>query len=202
MNYWLDLFTGTTWDEFRQHGATVTGFRPRMRNYMRAVRPGDILLCYLTGVMRWVGALEVLGESDDTTRIWKGAEFPVRFRVKPLIALDAEYGLPMSELEGRVDFYASSEHAGKFKGFVRRSPNKFKRPADGELILQLLRELERNPVERDVDEGKLYPKRLYEARRKKGRGTIATVVSVPDAAENDEDDVSTGEETSALLLAT
>jgi hypothetical protein len=27
MNYWLDLFTGTTWDEFRGAGACVTGFR-------------------------------------------------------------------------------------------------------------------------------------------------------------------------------
>jgi len=25
MNYWLDLFTGTTWEEFGKSGATVTG---------------------------------------------------------------------------------------------------------------------------------------------------------------------------------
>src|SRR5262245_22231374 len=27
MNYWLDLFTGTTWREFQAAGSTVTGFR-------------------------------------------------------------------------------------------------------------------------------------------------------------------------------
>jgi hypothetical protein len=26
MNYWLDLFTGTTWQEFRKAGATISGF--------------------------------------------------------------------------------------------------------------------------------------------------------------------------------
>ena len=45
MNYWLDLFTGTTWDEFQKAGSAVSGFRPRMRNAAMTVKPGDILLC-------------------------------------------------------------------------------------------------------------------------------------------------------------
>ena len=69
MNYWLDLFTGTTWDEFRAYGAKVAGFRSRHHRYMGILKRGDIFLCYITGVMRWVGALEVLGPSDDKTRI-------------------------------------------------------------------------------------------------------------------------------------
>ncbi len=63
MNYWLDLFTGTTWREFRDSGATISGFSNRMRNNVDRLAPGDVLLCYLTGVMRWVGALEVVGPS-------------------------------------------------------------------------------------------------------------------------------------------
>ncbi len=31
MNYWLDLFTGTTWQEFRKAGANISGFREGMR---------------------------------------------------------------------------------------------------------------------------------------------------------------------------
>jgi hypothetical protein len=27
MNFWLDLFTSTTWDEFKQGGARLSGFR-------------------------------------------------------------------------------------------------------------------------------------------------------------------------------
>jgi len=59
MKYWLDLFTGTTWQEFQNAGSRVSGFRQRMRNIASKIQPGDILLAYLTGVMRWVGALEV-----------------------------------------------------------------------------------------------------------------------------------------------
>ncbi|BET68222.1 hypothetical protein ASA1KI_31400 [Opitutales bacterium ASA1] len=50
INYWLDLFTGTTWGEFRKSGSTISGFRKRMRNAASKVRPGDILLCYLTAI--------------------------------------------------------------------------------------------------------------------------------------------------------
>ena len=87
MNYWLDLFTGTTWDEFRKYGAKVSGFRHRMRGCVDTVKPGDIFLCYLTKVMLWVGALEVIGLSDDKTRIWGHDEYPVRFSVRPILEL-------------------------------------------------------------------------------------------------------------------
>ena len=66
MSYWLDLFTGTTWREFREAGANVSGFRPRQLRTAKRMQPGDIFLCYLTGVMRWVGALEITGRSADT----------------------------------------------------------------------------------------------------------------------------------------
>lgn len=68
MTYWLNLFTGTTWKEFVDAGASVSGFSPKKQTVINRIKPGDILLCYLTGVMRWVGALEVLGPSDDKSR--------------------------------------------------------------------------------------------------------------------------------------
>jgi hypothetical protein len=58
MNYWFDAFTGRTWDEFRKAGASVSGFNKRFRRQVSKVQPGDVLLCYITGVMRWVGVLE------------------------------------------------------------------------------------------------------------------------------------------------
>lgn len=183
MNYWLDLFTGTTWDEFRNYGAKVTGFRYRLRRSVDRVKKGDIFICYLTKVMRWVGVLEVIGPSKDKSRIWEHDEYPVRFDVKPIIMLDAEYGIPMDQLEGKVDFYVNARHAGKFKGFLRMSPNLFKKPEDGKLILDLIREAERNPIKREVDKQKLYPKRLYGAKRKKGKRTVSAVVSIPESEE-------------------
>ena len=72
MKYWLDLFTGTTWQEFRAAGAGVSGFSAKRRNLAQSVEKNDILLCYLTGVMRWVGALEVQGRSTDTRAYLEG----------------------------------------------------------------------------------------------------------------------------------
>lgn len=77
MNYWLDLFTGTTWRQFLEAGGTISGFRPRQRKLAGRMQPGDVMLCYLTGVMRWVGALEVIGPSNDSRPIWTD-DFPVR----------------------------------------------------------------------------------------------------------------------------
>jgi hypothetical protein len=57
MNYWPDLFTGTTWDEFRQAGTRVSGFRATTRGVAQLVKPGDIpCSATLSGVMRWVSA--------------------------------------------------------------------------------------------------------------------------------------------------
>lgn len=187
MNYWLDLFTGTTWDEFRKAGANISGFRERMRSNARRVKPGDVFLCYLTGVMHWVGALEVIGPTTDTSPIWALDAFPVRFSVKPLVMLDAEYGVPMDRFEGRLDFYGGIEHRGGFKGFLRMSPNLFKRTADGALILEAVRDAERNPVATSIDPRKLARKPNYfKVEFRKGKVAVPTVVSVP---EQDDDDV-------------
>ena len=91
-----------------------------MRNAAARVQPGDRFLCYLTGVMRWVGALEVIRATDDQSKIWADEHFPVRFEVKPLIQLDPEHGVPMAELEGKVAFYSSPRDRGKF---TRLRPN-------------------------------------------------------------------------------
>jgi hypothetical protein len=180
MSYWLDLFTGTTWDEFQKAGANVSGFRTRMRNAATNVKPGDVLLCYLTGVMRWVGALEVVGLSKDDRPIWKDIDFPVRFDVKPLVVLQPENGIPMSELEGKVDFYRSPKDRGKFRGFIRMSPNRFGLEKDGALVLELLRQAQSSPIVRPVDPKKLaYRPKLFKAQQRKGKRTVSVVVSIP-----------------------
>ncbi len=184
MNYWLNLFTGTTWDESREAGATISGFRYRMRNTVAKLQPGDILLCYMTGVMRWIGALEVVGPTDDDSPIWSVADFPARVAVKPLIILEAEYGVPMDQLAGRVCFYESEADAGKFKGFVRRSPN-LMTPADGELVLEMLRQAEANPIERKVDEKKRQRKPLLKAEKRHGEKAVETLVTVPEGDDSD-----------------
>jgi hypothetical protein len=184
MVYWLDLFTGTTWEEFRKAGANVSGFRYRRRSMVERIKPGDIFLCYLTGVMRWVGALEVIGRSKDTSHIWKDDEFPVRLDVRPMIMLDPEKGLPMDQLKGKVSFFSGPKDAGKFKGFVRGSPALFEHQEDGDLIIDLLKEAEHKPIIRPVDQRKLLRKPLYRTKSKVGDKKTEVLVSIPDPEES------------------
>ncbi len=183
MTYWLDLFTGQTWQEFRDHGASVSGFRKRMHNAVERMKPGDILLCYLTGVMRWVGSLEVQGRSKDKSEIWEFDAFPERLKVKPLIILPPEHGVPMQQLEGNVAFYRSAKDRPGYNGFLRMSPNRFKLEADAELIMKMLRDAQDRPEKRPVDPKKLARKPFYKAESKRGKETITTVVTVPDPDE-------------------
>jgi hypothetical protein len=58
--YWLDLFTGATWQEFLDAGGYISGFRERRWRTVQHMKPGDDLLGYLTGVSRWIGVREVV----------------------------------------------------------------------------------------------------------------------------------------------
>ncbi len=186
--YWLDLFTGTTWEEFLKAGGTVSGFRHRMRKTVEKIQPNDILLCYLTGVQRWVGALRVIGPSNDQSGIWSFAEFPARLAVEIIVKLSPEQGIPMADLEGKVAFYKGPKDAGKFKAFLRGSPRLFQSSQDGQLIMNLLRETEKNPVKRPVDPRKLARKPLFVTQERRGQKTIVTKVSIPDSEEDTNED--------------
>ena len=59
-SYWLDLFTGATWDEFKKAGSNISGFRKSRWKSVQKIKPGDYLLCYLTGVSRFIGILELI----------------------------------------------------------------------------------------------------------------------------------------------
>ena len=198
MDYWLDLWTGTTWDQFRAAGASLSGFRQKSHVSVGRIKPGDVLLCYMTGVMRWVGALEVLGHSDDQGDVWC-IDFPCRLAVSPIIMLDPEQGVPMEALEGKVAFYRGAEDRSKYRGFIRGSPRLFKQPGDGELILRLLKEATQTPVSRPVDPRKLARKPFFTTKRKTGGKSVETVVSVPDRDEAEEVEPKAGppEETGA-----
>ena len=68
-----------------------------------------------------------------------------------MVLLEPETGVPLEHLEGKLDFYQGPQDRGGFRGFLRMSPNLFRRQTDGELIFESLRQAEVNPVERAVD---------------------------------------------------
>jgi len=68
MTYWLDLFTGKTWQEFLDARGAVSGFREGRWKAVQRMQPGDRLLCYLTGISRFVGVLEVTSDAFRDTK--------------------------------------------------------------------------------------------------------------------------------------
>lgn len=62
-SYYLDLFSPRTFETFTnvgmESGGYVTGFRKSQENAASRVVAGNKLLCYLTGLHRWCGILEV-----------------------------------------------------------------------------------------------------------------------------------------------
>jgi hypothetical protein len=180
IGYWLDLFTGKTWQEFQAAGSKVTGFRES--NWKRAahVKPCDIFLCYLTGVKRWVGILEVTGERHkDESPIFEDDIFPVRFPVKPLVILAPEQGVPMETFEGKLTFYQTGATSNQWTGHLRSSPTRYNE-ADGEAIASAIREAAAHPVNRPVYVKQLARSpNLYKLKTKAGNEEIEAVVSVP-----------------------
>jgi hypothetical protein len=157
--YWLDLFTPQTWDEFIKAGSLISGFRDSRWSYVQKMQKGDYLLCYLTGVGRWVAILEVTSTKPfkDTAPIWKDDVFPCRIKVKSVAELTPETGVPVRDMKdvlsafktAKADSY-SLAWTGKFRG----SPTKWSQ-ADGEAVVQAVLGAQKNPVKRPIDPAKL-----------------------------------------------
>jgi predicted RNA-binding protein len=189
-NYWLDLFTGTTWQEFLDAGGIVTGFREKRWKTVQQIKVGDYLLCYLTGVSRFVGVLEVVKPAyKDSSPIWKDEDFPCRLKVKVLIALTPETAVPVLELRDRIGFLSDMSDSRAWTGHFRGSPAKWK-VADGEAVLASLTEAQRKPVHRPVDPAKL-------ARRPKALKAKIGSVTVPETDETISESPSASKEASA-----
>jgi hypothetical protein len=187
MTYWLNLFTGKTWREFQAAGAKATGFREHVWSRSKGIKPGDIFLCYLVGVKRWVGLLEVTSERfRDETRIYEEEIFPVRFTVKSQAMLSPEHGVPMEAMAGKLTFFPPEATARQWSGRVRGSPSKYK-PKDGEAIAAAIREAAAHPVSKPVDAKQLErPANLYKLRAKAGGEEIERVVSIPAKEEEEQ----------------
>ncbi len=177
MTYWLDLFTGTTWDEFRSAGSKISGFRESRWNTVQKIKVGDIFLCYLTGVSRFVGLLEITGKPfKDETPIWKDQVFPCRLPVKPLIQLDPEYGVSVHDLRDRLSCFLKSESSHAWTGSFRGSPTKWTK-SDGDAVVEALRTAKQNPKKLPTDPRKLAKKpRAFYAKDKRA-------VTIPDDSE-------------------
>ena len=153
-NYWLDLFTEATWQEFLDAGAEVSGFRESRWKSAQQIKPGDYLICYLTRLSRLVGILEVASEAfKDYTPLWKNDIFPCRVKVRAITSLTPETGVPIIHLRDQLSIFEHLESPFAWTGHVRGSPTKWK-TSDGEVIVNALMETQRSPVIRPITKNK------------------------------------------------
>jgi hypothetical protein len=175
-NYWLNLFSGTTWQEFIDAGAEVSGFQEGRWKTLQRVKIGDYFLCYVTGISRFIGVAEVTSEAfRDETRIWKDALFPCRVKVKIIVRLEFETAVPITQLKDQLTIF-DPDKPFAWTGHVRGSPSKWK-VADGEAVVNALMEAKDNPIIREVDPAKLA--RRPQAIRTKKMGPV----TVPESEE-------------------
>jgi predicted RNA-binding protein len=155
MTYWLDLFTAKTWQEFLDHGASISGFREGRWKTVQKIKPGDRLLCYITGISRFIGILEVTSEAfQDKSKIWADAEFPCRLKVKPIVTLALDTAIPVTSMRDQLSIFKNLKSPTAWSGSFRGSPARWK-SEDGDAILKALLNAQTNPVVRPVDERKL-----------------------------------------------
>ncbi len=153
--YWLNLFTYQTWQEFLAAGGEVTGFRENRWKTVQNMHPGDYLLCYLTGVSRWIGLLEVTGaafQSDEP--IWKDNKFPVRVPVKVTAKLEPITAVPILTMKDKLPLFENLKSPHAWTGHFRGSPAKW--PSEsGQIVASAIHAAVRDPIERPFDPAKL-----------------------------------------------
>ena len=151
-NYWLDLFTGATWTEFKNTGSNVSGFRKSRWKTIQKIKKGDYLLCYITGISRFIGVLEVISEPfQDDSKIWSDEDFPCRLKVKPIIELNFDTAIPAHELKDSLSCFQNLKNPHAWTGAFRGSPAKWS-AADGEAVVQAIQEAMAYPNPQPCDE--------------------------------------------------
>jgi len=212
--YWLDLFTYQTWTEFLKAGGKVSGFRKSRWKTVQKIKTGDILLCYLTGVGRWIGLLEVTGPPfEDSTPIWKVDAFPARVPVRIVARLEPATAVPVLEMRDVLSVFRDLKSPHAWTGHFRGSPMRWK-TSDGQAIVDAVRAAVDKPVERAFDPAKLKKVTPILKTRKggavvipedeedeeEGQKEVQPTVEVSTASETEQKSVSVHTEIQWLLL--
>lgn len=161
MAHFLAVFSPETHARFTTSDQTLMGFRERQRKAAARVNKGDVLVCYMTLLSRWVGLLRVERPAfeDSTPRFVDGEDpFIVRVPVKPLAWLAPEHAVPIHERQVWSTLSFTKEHKESstlWTGSVRTSLSPFE-TGDGRFLERLLRS--------QAEQRKVYPLEPAEQR--------------------------------------
>ncbi|HEY6731400.1 MAG TPA: hypothetical protein VI039_10280 [Solirubrobacterales bacterium] len=168
MAYFINLYTEETWRESRENARwQVSGHTERLRNRDR-IEEGDVLLCWVTKVSAFVGAMRVTGPAVEVgpegERIWRKKLFPVRFPVELLVRVPVEEGVSLPSIREH------SQDPSYWRWIFRNSGNRIPDP-DAEWILSSLRERPQL-VPLDPEPVASRPQEEAESRRDTGHGRV------------------------------
>lgn len=143
-NYWFVLFNLKSWNEFIENKKNVFGFPNYKYKSVMKIKNGDLLLCYLSGISRFVGLYKVTREMfKDKEIIWTENVYPNRLEADPLIQLTPETAVQLFDLKEDLNFIKKSKTPTGWTYKVRTSPAKWDK-VDGDVVTMALTNASKN----------------------------------------------------------
>jgi predicted RNA-binding protein len=109
MANWIVVGSPENFEIARERGFDMFGFKSSRRRESASMQPGDKLIFYLTGVMKFGGIATVTSEQfEDHTPVFKtekkpGEDYPWRVRTEPDRLLSKDQWLDVKEYADRLE---------------------------------------------------------------------------------------------------
>ncbi len=113
MTNWIVVGSAENFEIARERGFDMFGFKSSRRRESAEMKPGDKLIFYLVGIMKFGGVAEVTGEVfEDHSPVFRtekkpGEDYPFRINTKPDRILDAEQWLDVKQYADKLDLTRS-----------------------------------------------------------------------------------------------
>lgn len=200
MNYYIDLFSPETAGAFLKSSQDISGFRISQKTYIdnRKIGPGDIFICYVTRIQRFVGALEVKESyfvDDKPIFTYEDDPFVLRFKVEPIVWLPIEKGIPIHEnfiwnkLSFTKNLSKETKDSARWTYMVLSSP-RFWPAEDCEYLLKVLKEQAKKLTDYPFNEDE---QKKLKSHKIKVSSVKEVTVSVPNNEEDRREIVKTRE---------
>ncbi len=110
MTYWIVVGGAVNYEIARDTPLDFFGFKSTRRREVGEMKPGDKLIFYLTGIMKFGGVARVTSEYfEDHARVFTSAkkpneDYPFRVRIEPEVLLPADAYVDVKEVAPRMEY--------------------------------------------------------------------------------------------------
>jgi predicted RNA-binding protein len=106
---YLVVTSPENWQKTSDLGWSVLGLKSTRHNVAQSLHSGDRIVCYATGLKRFIGVIEVTGSCyEDHSPIWggkkAGEDYPFRYPIKPIVVVGNDRGLDATALAPELEF--------------------------------------------------------------------------------------------------